>query len=426
MSEIREAVAGHPGVSITVDKDAAGPPTGKPINIEVSGEEFDQLISLTERLTVFIKDLNISGIEKLQNDLETGKPELKINIDREKSRRFGLSTAIIANEIRTGLFGKEISQYKEGEDDYEIQLRYTDEYRYDVDALINKKITYRDQASGKINQVPISAVADVEYTSTYGSINRKDLNRVVTVYSNVLDGYNATNINEQIKVALNDFEIPTGYTVKFTGEQEEQAKELAFLSQALMFAVFLIFLIIVAQFNKMTAPFIIMSSVVFSTIGVFLGLVVFQMDFVVVMTMIGIIALAGIVVNNAIVLIDFIEISKANTKMNLEEDESLTYEMVKQAVMTAGKTRLRPVLLTAITTVLGLIPLAVGFNFDFIGLFTTYDPDFYLGGDSVMFWKPICWTIIFGLTFATFLTLVIVPVMYLIANQLNAKFGIGR
>ncbi len=426
MSEIREAVSGYPGVSITVDKDAAGPPTGKPINIEVTGEDFDQLIKLTERLTVFINDLNISGIEKLKNDLETGKPELKINIDREKSRRFGLSTGVIANEIRTGLFGKEISKYKAGEDDYEIQLRYTDEYRYDVDALINKKITYRDQASGKINQVPISAVANLEYTSTYGSINRKDLNRVVTVYSNVLDGYNATNINEQIKIALNDFEIPTGYTVKFTGEQEEQAEELAFLSQALMFAVFLIFLIIVAQFNKMTAPFIIMSSVVFSTIGVFLGLVVFQMDFIVVMTMIGIIALAGIVVNNAIVLIDFIEISKTNIKMNLDEEENLTYDMVKQAVMDAGKTRLRPVLLTAITTILGLIPLAIGFNFDFIGLFTSYDPDFYIGGDSVLFWKPICWTIIFGLTFATFLTLVIVPVMYLIANQLNAKFGIGR
>ncbi|MBK6264293.1 efflux RND transporter permease subunit [Marivirga sp. S37H4] len=426
MNEIREAVSDYPGVSITVDKDAAGPPTGKPINIEVTGEDFDELIKLTERLTVFINQLNISGIERLQNDLETGKPELKINIDREKARRFGLSSFTIANEIRTGLFGKEISKYKEGEDDYEIQLRYSDEYRYDVDALINKKITYRDQASGKINQVPISAVADVSYTSTYGSINRKDLNRVVTVYSNVLDGYNATNINEQIEVALRDFQIPTGYTVKFTGEQEEQEKEMAFLSQALLFAVFLIFLIIVAQFNKMTAPFIIMSSVIFSTIGVFLGLVIFQMDFIVVMTMIGIISLAGIVVNNAIVLIDFIEISKINTKMNLEEGESLTYQMVKDAVMEAGKTRLRPVLLTAITTVLGLIPLAIGFNFDFIGLFTSYDPDFYIGGDSVMFWEPICWTIIFGLTFATFLTLIIVPVMYLIANQLNAKFGIGR
>jgi multidrug efflux pump subunit AcrB len=426
MNKIRDAVSQYPGVAITVDKDQAGPPTGKPLNIEISGEDYDKLIEITEDLTVYINQLNISGIEKLQNDLETGKPELTINIDREKARRFGLSTYTIANEIRTGLFGKEISKYKEGEDDYEIQLRYNDEYRYDVDAMINKKITYRDQATGKINQVPISAVADVKYTSTYGSINRKELDRVVTVYSNILDGYNATNVNDQVKAGMKDFQVPAGYEVKFTGEQEEQAEELAFLSQALLFAVFLIFLIIVAQFNKMTAPFIIMSSVIFSTIGVFLGLVVFQMDFVIVMTMIGIISLAGIVVNNAIVLIDFIEISKENTKLNLAEGESLSYEDVKEAVLEAGKTRLRPVLLTAITTVLGLVPLAVGFNFDFIQLFTAYDPDFYLGGDSVMFWEPICWTIVFGLTFATFLTLVIVPVMYLIANQLNAKFGIGR
>ncbi|WP_375581433.1 efflux RND transporter permease subunit [Marivirga tractuosa] len=427
MNEIRDAVSDkYAGVSITVDKDQAGPPTGKPLNIEISGEDYDKLIQITEDLKVFINNQNVGGIEDLKTDLETGKPELTINIDRESARRFGLSTATIANEIRTGLFGKEISKYKEGEDDYEIQLRYNDEYRYDVNALINKKITYRDQSSGKVNQVPISAVADVEYTSTYGSINRKELDRVVTVYSNILDGYNATNVNNQLKAAMKDFEVPTGYEVKFTGEQEEQAEELEFLSVALLLAVFLIFLIIVAQFNKLTAPFIIMSSVIFSTIGVFLGLVVFQMDFIIVMTMIGIISLAGIVVNNAIVLIDFIEISKANKKLNLEEGESLTYEMVKEAVMLAGKTRLRPVLLTAITTILGLIPLAIGFNFDFIQLFTSYDPDFYLGGDSVMFWEPICWTIIFGLTFATFLTLVIVPVMYLIANQLNAKFGIGR
>ncbi len=426
MNEIRDAVSDYPGVAITVDKDQAGPPTGKPINIEIVGDEFEELIDISDRLTLYINKLNISGIEKLQTDLETGKPELKINVDREKARRFGLSTFTIANEIRTGLFGKEISKYKEGEDDYEIMLRYADKYRYDVDAMINKKITYRDQATGKINQVPISAVASVEYSSTYGSINRKDLERVVTVYSNVLDGYNATNINNQIKEAMSDFQVPVGYSVKFTGEQEEQAKEMEFLSGALLLAVFLIFLIIVAQFNKMTAPFIIMSSVVFSTIGVFLGLVIFQMDFVVVMTMIGIIALAGIVVNNAIVLIDFIEISKQNIKLNLPEGTELTYEDVQDAVISAGKTRLRPVLLTAITTVLGLIPLAIGFNFDFIGLFANFDPDFYIGGDSVMFWKPICWTIIFGLTFATFLTLIIVPVMYLLANKLNAKFGVGR
>lgn len=427
MNEIREVVSDkYAGVSVTVDKDQAGPPTGKALSIEISGEDYDKLIQITEDLSVFINNQNIGGIEDLKTDLEVGKPELTIAIDRENARRFGLSTGTIANEIRTGLFGKEISKYKEGEDDYEIQLRYSDEYRYDVDAMINKKITYKNQNTGKVNQVPISAVADVKYTSTYGSISRKELDRVVTLYSNILDGYNATNVNNQLKAAMQDFTAPAGYEIKFTGEQEKQSDEMEFLSVALLLAVFLIFLIIVAQFNKLTAPFIIMSSVIFSTIGVFLGLVAFQMDFVVVMTMIGIIALAGIVVNNAIVLIDFIEISKENRKLKLNEGEELTFEMVKEAVMLAGKTRLRPVLLTAITTVLGLIPLAIGFNFDFIQLFTSFDPDFYIGGDSVMFWKPICWTIIFGLVFSTFLTLVIVPVMYLLANKLNAKFGIGR
>lgn len=426
MNEVREKLRGYAGVTVTVDKDQAGPPTGKAISLEVAGEDFEKLIETVERMIVHIQNQNIDGIEQLQNDLEKGKPEISVNIDREKARRFGLSTYTIANEIRTALFGKEISKYKEGEDEYDIMLRLADEYRYDIDALLNKQITFRDQASGKVSQVPISAVADIDYTSTYGSIKRKDLNRVVSIYSNVLDGYNATKINQQIELALSEFEMPAGYTYKFGGEQEKQAKEMAFLSQALMVAVFLIFLIIVAQFNKMTAPFIIMTTVIFSTIGVFIGLVVFQMEFVVVMTMIGIISLAGIVVNNAIVLIDFIELSKARKKAQLEDGEQLTYQMVQEAVAEAGKTRLRPVLLTAITTILGLIPLAIGLNIDFIGFLSSYDADFYMGGDAVSFWGPISWTIVFGLTFATFLTLVIVPIMYLIANQINAKFGIGR
>ncbi len=426
LEEIRNGIRGYPGVTVTVDKDAAGPPTGKPINIEISGDDYQTLISLTERVKNFINESDIDGIEKLKTDLETGNPELIINIDREKARRFGLSTYSIATEIRTALFGKEISKFKQGEDDYEIQLRLEDRFRYDVDALMNKSITYRNQSTGKIHQVPIASVAKAEYSSTFGSIKRKNLNRVVTISSNVLGGYNATKINDEIKILLADFTIPPGYEVKFTGEQEKQQEEMAFLSQALMLAVFLIFLIIVSQFNKLSAPFIIMTSVLFSTIGVFLGLIVFQMDFIVIMTMIGIISLAGIVVNNAIVLIDFIELKKEERKVTLREGEKLTATMVREAIIEAGKTRLRPVLLTAITTVLGLIPLAVGINFDFIKFFSSYDPDFYVGGDNVIFWGPISWTIIFGLTFATVITLVIVPVMYLIANKINARFNIGR
>ena len=424
MEKIREAIAGYPGVSITVDKDAAGPPAGKPINIEVSGENLAKLIDIVEDMKNVINQSGIAGIEKLQSDLQTGKPELLINIDREKARRFGLSTSSIANEVRTSLFGKEISKFKQGEDDYEIQLRLDDAYRYDMEALRNKNITFRNQINGRMMQVPISSVAEVELSSTYGSVKRKDLDRVITIYSNVVGGYNPTEINDNIQTLLAEYPMPLGYEYKFGGEQEKQKEEMAFLSQALILAVFIIFLIIVAQFNKGTTPFIIMSSVVLSTVGVFLGLFIFKMEFVVIMTMIGIISLAGVVVNNAIVLIDFIELIRKR-KQEQYGVEKLEFTQINEAIAEAGKTRLRPVLLTAITTILGLIPLAVGINIDFIKFFTTYDADFYLGGDNVVFWGPMSWTIIFGLTFATFLTLVIVPIMYQFFARINRKLGVN-
>ncbi|UII23531.1 efflux RND transporter permease subunit [Fulvivirga ligni] len=421
--EIRNAIQGYPGVSISVDKDAAGPPTGKPINIEVSGDDINTLISITDRMKNYINTSGIEGIENLQTDLETGKPELLVNIDRDNARRFGLSTMTIASEIRTALFGKEISKYKEGEDDYDIELRLQDEYRYDIETLKNKEITFRNN-SGQIIQIPISSVANMELSSTYGSVKRKDLERVITLYSNVLQGYNPTAINDDIKVLLEDFEMPAGYDFKFGGQQEKQAEEMAFLTQALWLAVFIIFLIIVAQFNKITTPIIIMSSVGLSTVGVFLGLFVFSMDFVVIMTMIGIISLAGVVVNNAIVLIDFIELIRARKQKALGVDR-LSFDEIDAAIAEAGKTRLRPVLLTAITTILGLVPLAIGLNFDFIKFFTEYHSDFYMGGDNVAFWGPMSWTIIFGLTFATFLTLVIVPIMYQFFAKINRKLNIS-
>lgn len=424
LNKVREEIGEYPGVSITIDKDAAGPPTGKPVAIEVSGENVEELIALTERMKNYINESGIEGIEYLKTNMETGKPELIVDIDREKARRFGVSTSSIANEIRTSLFGKEISKYKQGEDDYEIQLRLKEKYRYDMDALMNKSITFRDQSDGTMHQVPISAIARADLSSTYGSVRRIDMKRVITLSSNVLGGYNPTEVNDQIKALLADFEMPRGYAFKFGGEQEKQAEEMAFLSNALLLAVFLIFMIIVSQFNKVTAPFIIMTSVLLSTIGVFLGLVIFQMDFVVIMTMIGIISLAGIVVNNAIVLIDFIELSRRRRADKLGV-ERLPFHEIVIAVREAGKTRLRPVLLTAITTILGLIPLAIGINIDFVKFFGEYDADFYMGGDNVIFWGPMSWTIIFGLAFATFLTLVIVPVMYLIMARINRYFNVA-
>ncbi len=424
LAEVREGLGDYPGVAVTVDQNSDGPPAGKPISIEISGEKYAKLIDITESMKKLINESGIEGIEHLKADLETGKPELVVNIDREKARRFGLSTNSIAMEMRTALFGKEISKYKQGEDDYEIQLRLMEKYRNDPDALMNKSIIFRDQSSGRIKNVPISSVATTELSSTYGSVKRKDLNRVITLSSNVEQGYNATLINNEIKELLTDFKMPEGYEYKFGGEQEKQAEEMAFLTKALGIAVSLIFLIIVAQFNKVTTPFIIMMSVVLSTIGVFLGLVIFQMNFVVIMTMIGIISLAGIVVNNAIVLIDFIELSRERKRQEMGVDK-LPFEEIIKSIAEAGATRLRPVILTAVTTVLGLIPLAIGFNVDFIKFMSVYNADFYLGGDNVAFWGPMSWTIIFGLTFATFLTLVIVPVMYLFFARINRKLGIS-
>lgn len=430
MEKIRENLKdGFPSdVQISVAKNSAGPPMDPPVNIEVKGDDYATIVQLATDLKKFLEKGGIAGIEELKLDIETGKPELPIEIDREKVRAFNISTAQVALQIRTALFGKEIGTYKEGEDDYPINLRYKDEYRYDLESLLNQKITFRDN-KGKVNQIPIASVIKTpEPTSTYSAVKRKEQERVITIVSNVLEDYNANEVVAQAKEYLANFEnVPEGYTYEFTGQQEEQAKEMAFLSKALLIALFLIFMILVTQFNSSSTPTIIVTAVAMSLIGVLLGLVIFQMDFVVIMTMIGIISLAGIVVNNAIVLIDYTNLIMADKRneLGLGEKDQLPMQAVVESIAEGGKTRLRPVLLTAITTVLGLIPLALGINIDFIGILTSLDPNFYIGGDNVMFFGPISWTIIFGLTFATFLTLIIVPVMYLILNKIKRRYNIA-
>jgi multidrug efflux pump subunit AcrB len=425
MARIQEYIGNAPGAQITVDKDAQGPPTGAPINIEVSGDDYLEIIQIADNIRGFINESGVQGIEELKLDVQQGKPELLVDIDYSKARTYGISTAQIGDALRTALYGKEISRYKEGEDDYPINLRYQDQYRYNIDDLLNQKITFRDQGSGKIKQIPISSVATPKKSSTFSVVSRIDLDRVITIKSNVLtgDGYNATSINDELKELLDDYELPRGVEISFTGEQEKQAEEMSFLSGALLTAVFLIFLILVAQFNSASTPFIILTTVVLSLIGVLLGLVIFRDDFVIMMTMIGIISLAGIVVNNAIVLIDFINLLIARKKedLGLLRKDKLPFEYYSDIIIEAGKKRLRPVLLTAITTVLGLIPLAMGINIDFISLITNNDPQFFIGGDNVVFWGPMSWAIIYGLTFATFLTLVIVPVMFFLMNNIASK-----
>ncbi|NQW36766.1 MAG: efflux RND transporter permease subunit [Flavobacteriales bacterium] len=418
--EIRELVKDFPGVNITVDRPQDGPPVGAPINIEVTGDDYNQLLTTAEDIKQFINKSNILGIEDLKLDVEQGKPELPIIIDRQKARRLNISTGQIADALRTSLFGKEVSTFKDGEDDYPINIRLMDKYRYNKELLINQKVTFRNQSSGKIIQVPISSVAHAEKSSTFSAVKRKDLNRVITLFSNVLENYNANDVNAKIRTALNDYKLPNNVSISFTGEQEKQAEEMAFLSKALLIAVFLIFLILVGQFNSTSTPIIISLSVLLSLIGVLLGLIIFRMEFVIIMTMIGIISLAGIVVNNAIVLIDYTNliIERKRNELGIG-NKVLTKELLFESIVEGGKTRLRPVLLTAITTVLGLLPLAIGINVNFKTMFTEFDPQFYIGGENVAFWGPMSWTIIFGLTFATFLTLFVVPTMYYILNSVK-------
>ncbi len=424
MQKLNDNLLGkYPGVELSFTQDLMGPPAGKAINIEVSGPEFDKILVLADSIETLINSYDIAGIEGLKFDLELGKPELIIDIDRDKARRFGLSTLQIAETIRTSLFGKEISRFKVGEDDYPIQLRYNEAYRNNLPTLLNQKISFMDE--GQLIQIPISAVAEFHYSTTYGSVKRKDKDRVVTVYSNVLKGYNATNINNQLKTILSGFDMPEGYKYAFTGEQEEQQESMAFLGNAMLIALALILLILVTQFNSLVRPLIILTSVLLSTIGVLGGISTFKMDFVVVMTGIGLVSLAGIVVNNAIVLIDYIGLlkEKRREELGLPENAFLSLQDATDCVVQAGRTRLRPVLLTAITTILGLIPMAIGLNIDFIKGLTEFNPDIYFGGDNVIMWGPISWTVIFGLTFSTFLTLIIVPVMYRITVNMQKWFA---
>ncbi len=368
------------------------------------------------------KKKNVRGIEKLRLDVETGKPELLLEVDRNKAIRFGLSTQQIGSTIRTAIFGSDISTFKKDDETYDINIRLGKDKRNNIDEVLDQKISFRNNKGALLN-IPIrSVIKSTKERSTYGSVIRKDLNKVVTIFSDVTSEGNA---NEVVAVLKKDLEkwsksdegrlfATDGYEFAFTGGQEQQAEEMSFLSGALGIALFLILFVIVMQFNSFTAPVVILSAVMLSLIGVFLGLFISRSDFIIIMTMIGIISLAGVVVNNAIVLLDYTNLIRSRKKeeLGMKEEDWLPNRMVIDAIIEGGKTRLRPVLLTAITTVLGLLPMAIGFNIDFLGLLTNYDPNIYFGGENAMFFGPMSETIIYGLTFATFLTLVLVPIMY--------------
>jgi multidrug efflux pump subunit AcrB len=409
LEQMRTAVQGIPGAEITVEKEKSGPPTGKPINLEISGDNLDELVATSNSFIRYVDSLKIGGIEELKSDFDNNKPELVIDIDRERANREGITTGQIGSEIRTAILGTEISKYRDGEDQYPIQLRYEEWQRKDIDKLMNLKITYRDMASGLMRQIPLSSVASLRYENSYGGINRKNLKRVITVSSNVVSGYTANEIIWTLQKELPKFKHPESVEMKFTGEQEDQKESASFLSGAMMLAVFLILFILITQFNSVLKPMIILSEVLFSVIGVLLGFVIFNMPFSIIMTGMGIVALAGIVVRNGILLVEFTDV--------LRERGYRT----REAIIQAGKTRITPVLLTATATILGLVPLAIGFNINFITLLTEFNPNIHIGGDSVAFFGTLAWTIIFGLSFATILTLVFIPAMYFIVHASELK-----
>jgi len=412
----------YTGITITVEKNQMGATSGKPIEIQLKGDDFNQLISYSDTIIARIENAEIPGIEHLGLDIETNKPEMIIHIDKETAGRFGIKTGQIASAIRTSIYGFEVSKYKTKDDEFPIMVRLKKQYRNDINTVLNQNISFRN-TRGQLVNVPISAVATIEMNNSFSSIKHVDTKRTITISSNVIEGYNANQINKMIKNEISKIDLPDGYSIEFSGEQKDMQKSMKFLSMAMLIAVVLILIILVTQFNSIVKPLIIIASVILSTIGVFGGLATFDMDFVVIMTGIGIIALAGVVVNNAIVLIDYIDYLKLQKKkeLGIPEEDNLPLSETILCIEEAGKTRLRPVLLTAITTIFGLISLAIGLNINFVTLFTKLDPQFYLGGDSVIFWGPLSWTIIFGLTFATFMTLIVVPAMYLIANRIKLR-----
>ncbi len=421
LEEIRSKVKGIAGATVTVEKDANGPPAGYPISIQLTGADYDMMLKEADKMIAYINSKNIPGIEKLSVDINKESPELEVKVDRVNAGSLGVSTGQLGFNLRRSVYGQEISTYKEGDDDYNIVMRMQDDQRKNENILFNQSLTFRNMNNGQMMQIPISALSKTEKTTTYNQIKRKNHKRIMTIYSNVITGYNGDAITKEIKSELKSYELPKSITYSFSGVQEEQGKNQNFLMYALFLALAGITIIIVLQFNSVSKTMVIMFTVLLSFSGVFYGYVIANMDFVILMTMMGIISLAGVVVKNGIVLMDFFVLlmDKKVADKQVESHDDLTLEEIKEVIIESGKSRLRPVLLTALTAVLGLIPLAIGLNFDFFSLVTDLNPHFFMGGDNVIFWGPLAWTIIFGLTYATVLTLVMVPVMFYLVKRMK-------
>jgi multidrug efflux pump subunit AcrB len=413
-----ELIDRFPGIAISVEKDSQGPPGGYPVNIEIYGEDYEKLIETAISMKNYLNKENIEGIEQLKIDVSRSKPGLEFQVDREKAGELGIPTGLVGQTIRNSIIGSKAGVYKLKGEDYQINVRLDEDYKNSINTIINQNIVFRDQSNGKTKEIPIASVVTEKNITSFSAIKHIDLQRVVTLYSSILAGSNANEIVNTAEISLSGFETPQGVNFKFTGEIKQQAENQSFLSGALLTAIALIILILVFQFNSISKPLIVLASIILSFTGVFLGIVIFNLTFSILMTMLGIISLTGIIVNNAVVLIDYTQLlfdrKKIDLKLSKEDiiDKNIALDLVK----TAGKARLKPVLLTAITTIFGLIPLAIGLNIDFFTLFADWNANIYIGGDNVIFWGPLAWTVIFGITFATFLTLIIVPSMYYIIH----------
>jgi len=425
--KIQKALTGvYPGVLISVEKDQNGPPVGSPINIEIEGDDYAELIHTAEKMRDFINSKNIAGIDELKIDVNRSKPAMSVEVDRKKAGELGISAGQIGQQLRNSIFGAKAGVYKEDGEDYDVYVRFNKEDKYNTSAIFNQKITFRDPATGKIKEIPVSVVTKEKNNSGFSAIKHKDVKRVATVYSALSPGYtDAGAIVNQIQTEMENFtEKPANIKIDYTGQIEEQNKQMKFLIGAFFTGLGLIFLILIFQFNSVTKPGIIMLAIFLSFIGVFGGLIITGNAFVIMMTMMGIISLAGIVVNNGVVLLDYTQllIDRKKLQLDLKEDEYLDIQNLNESIVKAGKARLRPVILTAITTILGLIPLAIGFNINFYTLFSEFNPHIYIGGDNVVFWGPLAWTVIYGLLIATFLTLIVVPVLFFLITKLKMRF----
>jgi len=399
-----------PGAEITVNKEQAGPPQAKPITIEISGDDFVAITKNADNVKKLILESKIEGVDNIKSDFVSNKPEIVFDIDRERAQREGLSTQQLAFEIRSAVFGSEATKFRDVDDEYPVNLRFKYDQRTDIETIRNLKITFRDMnMGGVIRSIPLSAVSNVRYDYTYAGIKRKNNTRLITLSGDVKEGFNPNEVAGNVKKVLGDYEASGQVTVKFGGQEEDQQETMAFLGRAMMIAIGLMLLVLVGLFNSLGKPLIILSEILFSIIGVLIGVAIFKMDMSIIMTGVGIIALGGIVVRNGILLVEFAEFAR--------EGGMSLYD----ATVEAGRTRMTPVILTAIAAILGLIPLAVGLNINFETLFTHFNPHIFFGGDSVVFWGPLSWTMIFGLIFATVLTLLLIPSMYLITERLKRK-----